>query len=156
MSDAVPTRGRLAGIDFGTVRIGIALSDPGQVLSSPHKMLQRGATSEEAGFFHRLVDEENVVGFVVGLPVHTSGDESRKSAEARRYGRWLGEVTGLPVCYYDERYTTQLAEQSLLGAELSRKKRKRRRDMVAAQVILAGFLESSRSVEAASLDDGTP
>ena len=61
MSDAVPNRGRLAGIDFGTVRLGIALSDPGQVLSSPHEMLQRGTTSEEAGFFQRLVDRSSIV-----------------------------------------------------------------------------------------------
>jgi putative Holliday junction resolvase len=153
MNDSVPATGRLAGIDYGTRRMGIALSDARQILASPHGMHPRGDQAADARFFRQLARDESLVGFVVGLPVHASGQESRKSEEARQFGRWLAEITGLPVVFYDERYTTRLAEQSLLGADLPRKKRKQRRDMVAAQLILAGFLESHRSAESYPLED---
>jgi putative Holliday junction resolvase len=86
------------------------------------------------------------VGFVVGLPVHTSGQESQKSKEARQFGQWLHEVTGRPVVFFDERYSTVRADELLAGA-LKGKGRKRRRDMVAAQVLLSEFLESDRRCE---------
>jgi putative Holliday junction resolvase len=84
---------------------------------------------------------------VVGLPVHTSGNESQKSIEARDFGRWIGVQTGLPVCYFDERYTSAHAEALLQGAGLTSKRRKERLDKLAAQIMLAAFLESSRSGE---------
>jgi putative Holliday junction resolvase len=156
MSEAIPTVGRLAGIDYGTVRIGVAISDPGQILASPLGMRQRGGNVDDARYFRQLVQDEALVGFVIGLPVHTDGQESRKSAEARAFGQWLAEQTGVPVAFYDERYSTKFAERSLLDAELTRKKRKQRRDMIAAQVILAAYLESSRSDGAEDLESDRP
>jgi len=76
--------------------------------------------------------------------VLASGDESQKSAQARAFGGVLREWTGLPVRFYDERYTSVLADQSLLEAQLTRKQRKARLDKVAAQIILAAYLESRR------------
>ena len=80
--------------------------------------------------------------WVVGLPVHLDGRESAKSREARSFGQWLGQVTGVPVEFFDERFTTSEAEQLLLGAGLTGKRRKRRSDMVAAQIMLGAYLES--------------
>jgi len=143
-TDAFPVQGRLAGIDFGTVRIGIAVTDPDQRLASPYEIYQRRSRTADAEYFQRLVREERVVGFVVGLPVHASGEESRKSIEVRAFGDWLRGLTGLPVRFYDERYTSVLADQSLLDAQMTRKQRKARLDKVAAQLILAAYLESHR------------
>ena len=75
----LPDEGRLAGIDFGTRRIGIAICDANQLMASPYDVCQRGSTLEDAAFFKKLVDEESLVGLVVGLPVYGSGDESQKS-----------------------------------------------------------------------------
>jgi putative Holliday junction resolvase len=142
-----PTTGRLAGIDYGTVRIGVAVTDPDQRLSSPLENSTRRGASADAQWIKQTAANERLVGFVVGLPVHTSGSENQKSIEARDFGRWIGEQTGLPVCYFDERYTSAHAEALLLDAGLTSKRRKERLDKLAAQIMLAAFLESSRSGE---------
>lgn len=147
MSDSLPRSGRLAGIDYGTVRIGIAITDPSQSLASPLEILTRRDKFQDERYFRRLAEQERLAGFVVGLPVHTSGKESQKSFESREFAKWLGEVTGLPVCLYDERYSTAHAEALLQDAGLTSKRRKERRDMLAAQILLAAYLESGRNAE---------
>ncbi len=96
-STEFPTTGRLAGIDYGTVRIGVAITDASRILASPLENYNRRSLEADADYFRRLTDQEQIVGFVVGLPVHSSGQESQKSAEARGFGQWLRAVTGRPV-----------------------------------------------------------
>jgi len=148
----VPASGRVAGIDYGTVRIGIALSDPERKLASPHANYTRRGPEQDAAFFRRLVAQEQIVLFVVGLPVHLDGRESGKSAEARRFAAWLAEATGLPAELFDERFTSHQAEALLLDAGLTRKRRKKRLDMLAAQILLAAYLESPGSGPPGPLD----
>jgi putative Holliday junction resolvase len=147
--------GRLAGIDFGTVRIGIAITDSRQTLASPYQNYNRASPAADAEYFRRLVKDEGVQAFVVGLPVHLSGKESQKSIEARAFGQWLAAATGLSVYYFDERFTSREALAQLETAEMTKKKRKARLDMVAAQIMLTGYLESSRqdAAEPQGLDD---
>jgi len=145
MSDLLPCVGRLAGIDYGTVRIGVAITDPDQRLASPLENYTRRGADADAAWFKQLAARERLVGFVIGLPVFASGDESPKSREARTFGEWLGELTGLPVRYFDERYTSAHAEALLIDADVSRKKRKQRLDKLAAQILLAAYLESPRT-----------
>ena len=144
MSDLLPRAGRLAGIDYGTVRIGVAITDPEQRLASPLENYTRRGAAADAAWFKQLAVNERLVGFIVGLPVYASGDESQKSREARQFGVWLAELTGLPVRYFDERYTSAHAEALLIEADITRKKRKLRLDKLAAQILLAAYLESSR------------
>ena len=144
MAQDLPTEGRLAGVDYGTVRIGVAITDPGQILASPFENYNRRSLQEDADWFCKFAAEEAVVGFVVGLPLHMSGDESEKSQEARAFGEWLAETTNLPVVFHDERYTSAEAERHLLAANLSSKQRKARMDMLAAQLILRSYLEGRR------------
>lgn len=141
VNPGLPASGRLAGIDYGTVRIGVAITDPERRLASPYEVLNRRDRSQESRFFQRLVSEEGIVGFVVGLPVHSHGGESEKSREARRFGDWLGQVTSRVVVYFDERFTTVVAEQLLNSAGLTSQRRKERRDKLAAQILLTAFLE---------------
>lgn len=144
---ALPSQGRLAGVDYGTVRIGVAISDPAQSFCSPYENYRRRTPELDGQYFRKLMQEERVVGLVVGLPVFPSGDESPKSAEARQFAAWLGETTGLPVAMFDERYTTAVAEELMLSADLSRAKRNERRDKLAAQILLTAYLESQRDEE---------
>ena len=111
--------GRIAGIDYGTVRVGIAISDPAQSIASPYETYTRRGEPQDAARFRRLVEEEQVAKFVVGLPVHLDGRESGKSVEARRFGAWLAETTGVAVEYFDERFTTHDAELALADAKLT-------------------------------------
>jgi len=133
--------GRIAGIDYGTVRIGIAITDPSQTIASPLENYNRRNEPLDRERFQRLAKEERVACFVVGLPVHLHGGESQKSIEAREFGKWLGEATGVPVEFFDERFTSSEAEQYLAGAQLSKKKRKARLDKLAAQIMLTAYLE---------------
>jgi len=135
--------GRVAGIDFGTVRIGIALSDPARTIASPYENYTRRGTEQDAKRLKQLVDDEAVTLLVVGLPVHLDGRESQKSSEARQFGQWLAEATGVAVEFFDERFTTSEAEQHLTGAGLRGRRRKQRIDMVAAQLMLSAYLESN-------------
>jgi len=147
-------RGRLAGIDYGTVRIGIAVTDFEQRLASPYENYTRRGEDADARYFQRFAEEERIDRFIVGLPVHISGNESAKSLEARRFGDWLAKVTGKPVEYFDERYTSSEAEQLLLGMQLTKKRRKEKLDKLAAQILLTAYLEShQRGQPPASLDD---
>ena len=137
-----PPKGALLAFDYGSVRIGLAVSDPDRIIASPLETYTRKSEVADATHFVRLAAEQRAVGLVVGLPLHADGRESDKSREAREFGAWLAGVTGLPVVFWDERFTTALAEDALLGAKLTHRKRRERRDRVAAQMILQSYIEA--------------
>lgn len=148
------SQGCIAGIDFGAKRIGIAITDREQRIASPYENYDRRDLEKDAERFRLLVQAEDVTLFVVGLPVHMSGDESEKSVEARQFGAWLERETATQVTFFDERFTTRHAQELLQEAQLSKKKRKRRLDMLAAQLMLSAYLESRHNwAEPNSLDD---
>jgi putative Holliday junction resolvase len=133
---------RIAGIDFGTVRIGIATAELEVGIAGPYENYTRRGPQLDAEYFRRLATEERIGRFVVGLPVFASGGESQKSREARSFGDWLHQTTNVPVEYFDERYTSAEAESLLLNAGLTKKRRKERLDQLAAQIMLTAYLEA--------------
>ncbi len=141
----VPRTGRLAGVDFGTVRIGLAISDPSQKIASPLEIYQRRNERLDAQYFQRLVAQQQIAGFVVGLPLHLSGDASPSSIAATEFGQWLHEITELPVEWYDERFTSTMAAEIFQTVKRTRKQKKQLLDKLAAQILLSHFLESNRS-----------
>ena len=140
-AEDVPREGRLLGLDYGTKRVGIALSTPEQNIASPLENYTRFSPDADAAFLREIVEEYRAVGLVVGLPVHMSGDEGEKAKEAREFGKWAAAATDLPVTWWDERYTTLIAEEMMISAGLSSKKRKQRLDKLAAQIMLQAFLD---------------
>lgn len=152
------TRSRLLGIDSGSVRIGLAVSDPARQIAFPLEIYTRRGREADAAHFRAVIEREEVGGLVVGLPVHLDGREGVKAVEARQLGRWLADLTGLPVTFYDERFTTVQAESALWGAGLTHKRRRERRDKVAAQMLLQAYLDAGCPPEAAPapLDDPHP
>lgn len=136
------TFGRIAAVDYGTVRIGIALSNASRTLASPYEIYARRSPDRDAEYFQKLVKNEAIALFVVGLPVLGHGGESQKSIEAQSFGKWLTAQTGVAVEYFDERYTSVFAEQLLQEAGLTKKRRKERLDKLAAQILLTAYLES--------------
>jgi putative Holliday junction resolvase len=138
----VRPRTRLLGVDFGTVRVGLAITDTDRIIASPLEIRERQGADKDAAYFKALIEREQIGGLIVGLPLHTSGREGIKAEEARAYGKWLGEVTGLPIVFADERFSTAFADSALWAAGLTHKKRKARRDAVAAQVMLQAFIEA--------------
>jgi putative Holliday junction resolvase len=132
----------LLGVDYGSVRVGLAVSDPERKIAFPLTTYTRRGRRQDGDYFRALAREEQVVKLVVGLPVHVNGREGQKAREARAFGAWLGETTGLPVVFWDERFTTVEAESALWDAGLTHKKRKERRDRVAAQMLLQAYLDA--------------
>ena len=139
-----PDSGRLAGVDYGTVRIGVSICDPSRTWTSPLETYTRRNVTLDQKHFQELAIENQILGWVVGLPIHCDGRESKKSEEARDFASWLYHITGRPVRFVDERYTTALANRLLRDAELTHKKRKKQVDKVAALLILETYLESAK------------
>lgn len=149
----VPTQGRLLGLDYGTHRIGTALSTPDQTIASPLENYTLRSDAADAAFLREQVREYRVVGLVVGLPIRSQGEEGAKAREARMFGDWAAKVTGLPVAYADERFTTAAAEDLLREAGMNRKQRKARLDKLAAQLMLQAFLDQRKSGGAGDKSD---
>jgi putative holliday junction resolvase len=139
---SLPAKGRLLGIDTGTVRVGLAVSDPDRILASPHDTYTRQSPDADAGYFQKLVKAEQIVGLVIGLPISLNDTEGPKAKEARTFAEWLTQVTGLPVAFVDERFTTSAAEDVLIASGVRRDKRKGQRDRIAAVFILQAYLDS--------------
>ncbi len=134
--------GRILGLDFGLRRVGGAISDPGRKIASPLEVYVRGSALEDARHYRRLVEEHEIQRIVIGLPLHTSGRESEMANQARAWGAWLATITGLPVAFADERYTSIEANDLMIQSGLKRQKRKGIRDKLAAQLLLQGYLDA--------------
>ena len=148
----LPNRGRLLGIDYGTKRVGVAVSDVFQEIASPLHNYQLCGRQADAHFFRNVVLEYEAVGLVIGLPLHMSGDESGKSREARRYAKWLRRITQLPVGFQDERHSSMRADAMMMQADLTKKQRNARIDKVAAHILLQDYLDARK----ADQPDGAP
>lgn len=132
----------LAGIDFGTKRIGVALSDVGRTVAVPLALYHRQNRDQDADYFRRLAAAHGVGGWVVGLPLHLTGDEMKITKVVRDFGTWLAEATNLPVFYWDERLTSAQAERLLVEAGVKTKHRQDKLDKLAAQILLQSYLDA--------------
>lgn len=139
---AVPAEGALLGIDYGSKRLGFAVCDREQTIASPVENYQRQTPAVDARSLRRLIEDYRIVGLIVGLPVHMSGEEGAQAREARQFGEWAAEETGLPLQFWDERFSSHAADAALFQGELTKKKHKDRRDMLAARAILQSFLDA--------------
>lgn len=149
----LPVKGRLLGIDFGTKRVGVSVSDARQALSSPLHNYDRSSHQADQQFFKKVCEDYEVVGLVMGLPVHMSGDESKKSAEVRQYAKLVTKWTALPLVFQDERFSSSRAGALLMQAQMSAKQRKARMDKLAAQILLQDFLDVKRNAGEAETDE---
>lgn len=131
---------RVIGLDPGSKRIGVALSDATGTIASPHTVIDRSG-EDVAARLRTLCAEYEVERIVVGLPLHLSGREGPAVEEARALAELAREATGLPLDMHDERFTTVTAENVLVEAGVRRRKRREIRDMVAATVLLQSYLD---------------
>lgn len=137
-----PSReGRVLGIDYGTHRVGLALSDQLWITAQPFEVVAR---TEAADRVAAIVLDMNVTAIVMGLPVGLSGSEGTAAQQARLFGEQVQGATGLTVTFVDERFTTSTAERVMLGANVRRSRRRETVDKVAAAVILQSFLDRYR------------
>jgi putative Holliday junction resolvase len=145
-----PTTGRVLGIDPGSRRIGIAVSDQDRRVATPLVVVERRRDAQA----HRraigdLSREWEVVGLVVGLPLSLDGSEGPAAVAARDEAAALADATGLPVTTYDERFTTVTAERAMAEAEVPKHDRRAVVDKLAAAIMLQSWLDRST----AAVDD---
>ncbi len=143
--DDLPTPGRLLAIDIGDKRIGLALTDPTQMIAQPLATLTRRLGRRfPLKRLRTYLDTHRPVGIVVGLPLLPDGSEGTRASEARAIAARIAEHSGLPIVLRDERMTTARALDAIrtLGGRL--KGRKQDIDQLAATTLLQAFLESRR------------
>ncbi len=137
-----PKAGRLLGLDYGDKRFGFAISTPDQTIASAIENYTRRTSALDLQQIKRWCEEYLVRGIVIGLPIHMNGQESQKSTQCRRFAAWLFGQLGLPIALHDERCTTAVVIDHLIELDFSRKQRKKKLDMLAAQVLLESYLNS--------------
>ena len=133
----------ILGIDFGLKRIGLAFAGSATSIAFAGPVI----TGSEADCVRQVAKEaatREADTIVIGLPKNMDGTESDMSARARAFGDLVGEATGAEVVLWDERLTSVQANRAMLSGDLSRKKRKKRVDSMAAQIMLQSYLDSHR------------
>lgn len=135
---------RVLGLDFGSVRIGVAVSDGLLLTAQGLETIQRKDLTKDLEAIKAVIKEYEVAEVVVGLPISMDGTHSAKTKETLAFVDVLARSLQIPVKTYDERMTTMQAERALLEADMSRAKRKGLKDMLAAQFILQSYLDSRK------------
>ncbi len=131
------------GVDYGTKRIGLAISNPEGTIASPLAAVDAaGPPNEVIRKVTESVTDYDVGGWVVGLPLNMDGTEGPQARLVRTFGDQLAAHTRLPVHYWDERLSSDAADALMARTRLTHKKKKARRDALAAQVILQSFLDA--------------
>lgn len=142
---------RVLGVDYGTKRIGLAISDEIGLTARPLAVVTRSELPDTL----RTLSEEYEIGLVVvGLPTGLRGQGGYSVDGARRLGTEIGEDMGVDVVYVDERFTSRMAESALLESGMKRRERKETVDKVAAAIILQTYLDSRRSAGNSPDDPG--
>jgi putative Holliday junction resolvase len=139
-SDASPDV-RILGLDYGSRRIGVAVSDPLGLTAQPLPALPREGDRKDIAAIGRLAAGMEVTAVVVGLPLLLNGDEGPQAARARAFGERLSAELSLPVTMWDERLTTVQSERHLVDSGVRRERRKEIRDSLSAMFLLQSFLD---------------
>ncbi len=129
------------GVDLGTKTIGLALSDPARRYASAYRTLKRVRFAQDAQALFEVVEAYRVSALVVGLPLNMDGSAGPRVQATRAFVRNLHQIRALPVVFQDERLSSFEAEQAMLQADVSRKKRAEWIDAHAARVILQAALD---------------
>ena len=136
--------GRTLAIDYGRKRIGLAISDPLGIIASPAGYIERRAGKRPpiTKIIARAIELE-AQGFLIGLPLDGEGNETDWTAEVRQIGAEIAKRTGMPVRFYDERFTTAAALRTVKEMEQSTRGRKGDVDALAAAILLQHAINAS-------------
>lgn len=131
--------GRVLALDYGSVRVGVAVSDPLRLTAQPLEVV---ATDEFERRLPLLLEGVDLI--IVGLPRSLDGSLGTMAEAAREFAKRVEAISALPVRMVDERFTTTAAERTLLEGGVRRARRKQVIDKVAAAILLEGYLEASK------------
>lgn len=135
---------RILGLDIGERRIGVAVSDPGLAIASPLEVLDARAVTNSVAL-REIIEEYEIERVVIGLPLSLDGTEGPQALRVRRMADELADSLGLPVHFYDERFSSVEAGRAMQAAGMSERQKRGSVDMVAAALLLQGYLDSLRT-----------
>jgi len=144
---ALPSGGKLAGLDVGTKTIGLAICDSGWHFAGPAQTIARTKFTKDMEALRLFVAREQVHGLVVGLPLNMDGSDSPQTQSVRAFARNLAPLQ-LPLLLWDERWSTQAVERAMIDADVSRAKRAEKVDSLAAAHILQGAIDALANLAA--------
>ena len=133
---------RLVGIDVGTKRFGVAVSDPMKIFASPHEVIQAPSDKQALRAVARICAEQEAEALVVGLPLNMDGSEGPAAERVEMLVEKLRGMVDIPIVLWDERLTTKTAEAALIEADTRRSRRKGLVDKIAAQVLLQHYIDA--------------
>ncbi len=142
LSDNLPPEGRLMAIDVGTKRIGIAICDKSRHIASPKATILRKGNLHDFAKISKLIQENDIVGIIIGLPINMDESENFMSQFSRRFAKEFDKfLINAKICLYDERLSSFMAKDDLLNAIKGKKNKKKTIiDQMAASVILQAVL----------------
>ncbi|MBN1193139.1 MAG: Holliday junction resolvase RuvX [Coriobacteriia bacterium] len=135
---------RALGLDIGSARIGVAVSDPTGCVASPIAVLDAAELARDVRALADLVEDYDVESLVVGLPLTLGGEEGPQAAEVRDVAERFAVTLGIPVEYYDERHSSAEAKRSMRASGMSEREQRGSIDKVAAAIVLQGWLDARR------------
>lgn len=141
---------RIMGLDFGSKTVGVAISDALLITAQGIEIIRRKEENklrQTMARIEELIEEYEVEELVIGLPKNMNDTEGVRVELTKEFGEKLGRRTGLPVSYWDERLTTVAADKAMMEAGVRRENRKDYVDMIAANLILQGYLDCRKNKE---------
>ena len=137
---------RILGLDIGTKRIGVALSDMLMITAQGLDTIERKDLETDLGVIRKLVEDNGVGEIVAGLPLNMNGSYSAQTKEVAAFVEALEKAVAVPVKTWDERLTSLQAERIMLEGDLSRRKRRNLSDRIAAQLILQSYIGTKKRI----------
>lgn len=140
----LPLGQRLLGLDMGTKKIGVALSDTLRIIATPHSTIIRKSFAKDIKAIRAIINEHNVAGLIIGLPIQMDGGEGDSCQMVRGFAAKLEKVLTIPMYFQDERMSTAAVTRTLNETGLTRQKKSALDDKMAASYILQGVLDQMR------------
>jgi len=144
--EEVGKKSNLLGLDIGTKTIGLAISDFNHIVATPFYTIKRKKFTHDLEKLIKIIEDNDIKGLVIGLPLMLDGEEGAKCQSVRQFGRNTLKEYDIPIIFWDERFSTVSAEETLIKANMSRQDRSELVDKVAASVILQNLLDSYSNI----------
>ena len=134
----------LVGLDLGTKTLGVAVSDRYKIIASPLSTIQRNGTKKDLLKLQEILNDYEIGGFIVGLPLSLDNSENQQTQLVRNFNKELIDFFNLPSVFWDERFSSDIIFKEMRRSNMSKNKIKNKLDQQSASYILQGYLERYR------------
>ena len=136
----------LVGLDLGTKTLGVAVSDRYKIIASPLSTIQRNGTKKDLLKLQEILNDYEIGGFIVGLPLSLDNSENQQTQLVRNFNKELVDFFSLPSVFWDERFSSDIIFKEMRKSNMSKNKIKIKLDQQSASYILQGYLERYRKI----------